>query len=44
MSDDVDNTLDRILRGELSVFELSNKRCRQVLIRLVQRIRLNQRR
>ena len=44
MSDDVDNTLDRILRGELSVFELSDIRCKQVLIRLVQRIKLNQRR
>ena len=44
MSDDIDNTLDKILRGELSVFELSDTRCRQVLIRLVQRIKLNQRR
>ena len=38
MKDDVDNTLDRILQGELSVFELSDKRCRLVLVRLVQRI------
>ena len=38
MSDNIDNTLDRILRGELSVFELSDTRCKQVLIRLVQRI------
>ena len=43
MSDDIDNTLDRILRGELSVFELSDNRCRKVLIRLVQRIRTNKR-
>ncbi len=38
MKDDIDNTLDRILRGEISVFELSEKRCRSVLVRLVQRI------
>ena len=38
MSDDINDTLDRVLRGELSVFELSDKRCRSVLVRLVQRI------
>jgi len=44
MSDDINDTLDRVLRGELSVFELSDNRCRQVLIRLVKRIRTNNRR
>ena len=38
MKDDIDNTLDRILREEISVFELSDKRCRSVLVRFVQRI------
>ena len=44
MNDDIDNTLDRVLRGEVSVFELSDTRCREILIRLVQRIRTNNRR
>ena len=35
MNDVVDNTIEKLLRGELSVYEVSDKRCRQILVRLV---------
>ena len=32
-------TIDKLLNGELSVFELSDKRCREVLISLIRQLR-----
>jgi len=39
VKDVVDNTTEKLLRGELSVYEVSDKRCKQVLSRLVKKIR-----
>ena len=39
VKDVVDNTIERLLRGELSVYEISDKRCKLVLIRLLKKIR-----
>ena len=39
MNDVVDNTLEKLLRGELSVYEISDKRCKQILVKLVLKIR-----
>ena len=39
VNDAADNTLEKLLRGEISVYEVSDKRCKQILIKLVRKIR-----
>jgi len=39
VNDAADNTLENLLRGDLSVYEVSDKRCKQILIKLIKTLR-----